>query len=288
MTQNKFGSFGFLPSGTMEDEPLILLDFGLEARQKENYDFNNADRDYSGYLFQYTLQGHGSFIWEGRTESLGVGKAFLSSVPENSRYFLPQDEPDNRWEYLYVHFQGDAALPFFRKIRSSFGPCFTLSPDSFPVLLWLNLHRELQEGRQLKSYEGGELVYRFLSGLLRTLESPSLFAEQALPVFFKRLLHPSSFALSTAGRRLFVVHCNSIPSRNLFEKRAFASRLSIFSCLFTRRTLFVPSSRTFHLPTFALAVSSFLQHGDIHLNAEPLLHHLLGRDHAVGILFVQV
>lgn len=214
LTQNKFGSFGFLPSGNMEDEPLVLLDFGLEARQKENYDFNNADRDYSGYLFQYTLKGHGAFIWEGRPESLGAGKAFLSSVPENSRYFLPQDEPDNRWEYLYVHFQGDAALPFFRKIRSSFGPCFTLSPDSFPVLLWLNLHRELQEGRQLKSYEGGDLIYRFLSGLLRTLESPSLF-EPSAPV--------------AEGIRYMKEHFSS-----RFSMEELASRLGLSSAYFTR------------------------------------------------------
>lgn len=185
LTSNQFGSFGFLQSGSLEDEPLVLLDFGLEARQNEIYDFNNAYRDYSGYLFQYTLRGHGLFTWEGQpgkgrqTENLTAGTAFLISVPEGSRYFLPSDEPENCWEYLYVHFQGTAALPFFSRIRAAFGPCFALPADSLPILLWLNLHRELQEGRQLKSYEGGELVYRFLSGLLRTLESPALFEPSA-------------------------------------------------------------------------------------------------------------
>lgn len=187
LTSNQFGTFGFLQSGSLDDEPLVLLDFGLEARKNENYDFNNADRDYSGYLFQYTLRGRGLFTWEGpagtgrQTENLTAGTAFLTAFPENSRYFLPQDEPDNCWEYLYVHFQGPAALPFFSKIRASFGPCFALPADSLPILLLLNLHRELREGRQLKSYEGGELVYRFLSSLLRTLESPSLF-EPSAPV----------------------------------------------------------------------------------------------------------
>lgn len=185
MTSYQFGSFGFLPSGSLPDEPLVLLDFGLEARQKESYDFNNADRDYSGYLFQYTLRGHGVFTWEEppgtdrQTESLTAGKAFLTAFPENSRYFLPPDEPDNCWEYLYVHFRGEAALPFFSRIRAAFGPCFILPADSLPILLWLDLHRELREGRQLKNYEGGELVYRFLSGLLRALESPALFEPSA-------------------------------------------------------------------------------------------------------------
>ena len=33
MTSNQFGTFGFLQSGSLDDEPLVLLDFGLEARK---------------------------------------------------------------------------------------------------------------------------------------------------------------------------------------------------------------------------------------------------------------
>ena len=32
LTSNQFGTFGFLQSGSLDDEPLVLLDFGLEAR----------------------------------------------------------------------------------------------------------------------------------------------------------------------------------------------------------------------------------------------------------------
>ena len=174
MTPEQYGNFGFLQTGQLEREPLILLDFGLEARQKESYDFDNADRDYHGYLFQYTLKGKGMFAQEGNTVCLSEGTAFFSHIPEKSRYYLPQEDPQNRWEYLYVHFQGDAAGPFFDRIRSSFGACFSLPSDSFPIRLWLNLHREMREGRQLRRYEGGELVYRFLSSLLRTLAAPRL------------------------------------------------------------------------------------------------------------------
>lgn len=71
-----------------------------------------------------------------------------------------------------MHFQGPAAVPFFRKIRDSFGPVVTVPADSFPIQLWLNLHEVMTNGRQLRRYEGGDLVYRFLSSLLRTLEEP--------------------------------------------------------------------------------------------------------------------
>lgn len=62
----------------------------------------------------------------------------------------------------------------FRKYRDSFGYLLSLPSDSVPVQMWLNLHEDMGKGRQLRRYEGGELVYRFLSSLLRTLESPSM------------------------------------------------------------------------------------------------------------------
>ena len=146
----------------------------LKKAQAEHYDFTNIDRDYDGYLSQYTLQGKGLFEAEGEVCPLLPGTAFFSLIPENSRYYLPAGEPADCWEYFYIHFQGTAALPFFRKIRDSFGYVLSLPADSFPVQMWLNLHEDMGKGRQLRRYEGGELVYRFLSSLLRTLESPAM------------------------------------------------------------------------------------------------------------------
>lgn len=173
MTMKKYGTYGFLNQGNLETEPAVLLDFGIESRQNEQYDFDNFDRsDYGGFLFQYTLSGHGAFEYEGKFISLEPGTAFFSWMPENSRYYLPENEPDNQWEYLYIHMGGNAIQPFFKRIREVFGPCFSLPVDSFPIQLWLNLHQDLGNGRQLRRYEGGELVYRFLSSMLRTLETP--------------------------------------------------------------------------------------------------------------------
>ena len=186
MTTQKYGNYGFLNQGQMDGEPLLLLDFGVEAREREAYDFDNADRDYDGFLFQYTLKGYGVFEEKGQARLLEPGTAFFSLIPEESRYYLPRqkdpsgrrelpfcvDPETNRWEYLYVHFTGSAALPFFHRIREEFGSCFCLPQDSFPIQLWLSLHQEMGSGRQLRRDEGGELVYRFLSSLLRLLETP--------------------------------------------------------------------------------------------------------------------
>lgn len=115
MTLQTYGTFGFLNPGQLAEEPLMLLDFGIEKRQSEKYDFYNNDRDYDGFLFQYTFQGEGVFETEEGSRRLSAGTAFFSCIPEKSRYYLPAGEPENRWEYLYVHFQGPAAVPFSGK-----------------------------------------------------------------------------------------------------------------------------------------------------------------------------
>lgn len=44
-------TFGFLDLDRQWNAPLFLLDFGLEQRKNETYDFQNNNRgSYSGYL----------------------------------------------------------------------------------------------------------------------------------------------------------------------------------------------------------------------------------------------
>ncbi|MFR8340635.1 MAG: hypothetical protein ACLVAW_30330 [Eisenbergiella massiliensis] len=76
MTLQTYGTFGFLNPGQLAEEPLMLLDFGIEKRQSEKYDFYNDDRDYDGFLFQYTFQGEGVFETEEGSRRLSAGTAF--------------------------------------------------------------------------------------------------------------------------------------------------------------------------------------------------------------------
>ena len=117
LTFNQYGTYGFLSAGQMPDTPLTLLDFGLERRCDETYDFDNRSRDYAGYLFQYTLSGQGAFEAEGTLYPQMPGTAFFSCIPENSRYYLPSGAHETNWEFIYVHFTGPAAGPFFREIQ---------------------------------------------------------------------------------------------------------------------------------------------------------------------------
>jgi len=51
------GVFGVLNLESLPDEPMVLLDGGIESRYKEDYFFDNSCRsNYHGYLFQYNIR----------------------------------------------------------------------------------------------------------------------------------------------------------------------------------------------------------------------------------------
>ncbi len=168
----ELGLFGVLNADAMEEEPLLLLDGGIERRKNEHYDFDSRQRGgFGGYLFQYTLRGEGVFIRSGREYRVRPGCGFFIAFPEDSRYFLPK-EPDAEWEFLYLHFSGQAAAPFARRLSSAAGDLLVLDEGSGPVVMALGLQKRLLAGGRLKPYEGGEFLYRFLCALLREAEAP--------------------------------------------------------------------------------------------------------------------
>jgi AraC family transcriptional regulator, arabinose operon regulatory protein len=179
LIQYETGSYGFLNLDKLKPSPLTLLDFGIERRHDEIYDFDNSSRTMEGYLFQYTLKGYGIYETDGTEYTLTEGKGFFTAFPEKSRYYLPAGHTDNTWEYIYIHFGGETAKPFFRKIQKSFGSVIEIPADSIPVRLFLKLHEKVRNGQNLKRYEGGEIVYRFLSSLLRELETPAIHVRPA-------------------------------------------------------------------------------------------------------------
>ena len=167
------GIFGVLNQDDMEGQPLVLLDGGVESRLGETYDFYNDDRPgYEGFLFQYTLGGEGVFEKNNSGYKVRRGQGVLVQFPEKSRYYLEngRDEP---WEFLYLHFLGDGAIPFVRKIRNICPDLMSLDESSPPIRMALHLQKRLTNGERLQKYQGGEFLYRFLCALLRETEHPA-------------------------------------------------------------------------------------------------------------------
>ena len=193
--------------GQFPDEPLLLLDFGFEKRREEYHTTTIAEQNCYRYLFIYTFHGKGICREEGTSCPLLPHTAYLSLLPKESSYHFAKDEEKDEWEYFYVYFQGSAAFPFYRKIKADFGQLFSLDPDAAPLRLWRNLKEDCERGRQLRSYEGGEIVYRFLSCLLRTLEItsasdklPISYVEQAVSYMQKHLA--DNFSMENLARML--------------------------------------------------------------------------------------
>ena len=107
----------------------------------------------------------------GFRHTVGRGRGFLIQFPEKSRYFLEHDR-EEPWEFLYLHFQGNTALPFVRKIKHVCPEIMSLDENSPPVRMALHLQKRLISGERLQKYEGGEFLYRFLCALLRETEHP--------------------------------------------------------------------------------------------------------------------
>lgn len=168
------GFYGFIHIDSISEESLCIQDMGLERRQNESYCFRNKNRDYQGYLFQYTLEGCGIYEVRNNVYRLTRGKAFLLSFPDEGSYYLPPSQgTEEHWTYFFLHFTGPGARPFYDRIRDLFGPVLSLEPESPAVSLFFEFYQSLQWGRKPEQYEDSEWLYRFLTALLRSLEFPS-------------------------------------------------------------------------------------------------------------------
>lgn len=158
--------------GWMEEEPFQLLDCGIERRENERYDYDNRKRDeFGGYLFQYTMDGCGYFESGGNVTRLEPGMAFLVPCPDQSRYYLRQEEGET-WEFFFLHFKGMAAKGLYDEFNRRTGPVMKLSGNAAAIPCFFEEFEAMRSGKQYQRYEAGEWLYHFLVTLLRDVETP--------------------------------------------------------------------------------------------------------------------
>lgn len=169
---DKRGSYGFINEDALDPAPLILYDLGIERRQNETYFFDNTSRNnYTGYLFQYTLEGHGYFEQEKSNgiHEMEAGSAFLIPFPHPSKYYVSQ-KPEEHWTFFYLHFDGYLADQVVNKIIKNTGNCIHFSASPSFLHTFYQEYTEIRNGKQYERYEASGFLYQFLMQLLRETE----------------------------------------------------------------------------------------------------------------------
>lgn len=174
------GMFGIMDIDGIRKRPAWLIDGGIERRWKENYYFDNSRRPgYGGYLIQYTLEGCGIVEKQGICCRVEEGMGFLVRFPEDSRYYLPKDS-EKPWTFLYLHFAGDALLPYVERLDEFTGGIFSLESTAKSIRMFLKLKERLCGGEMIKKYESSEFIFSFLCTLLREIEESGEDKEYSL------------------------------------------------------------------------------------------------------------
>lgn len=159
---NKFGSYGFVFFDEIPNPPFELKDMGIEKRRTSNYYFDNNSRDIKGYLFQYTLKGYGIFETKNEKYYIKPGQAFFVEIPDDEKYYCPDDLNEDGWQFLYIHFEGTAVKPYYDKIVRKMGKIITLSENSSVIQYLLKFYENLSNGMHIKPFVGSETVFHLL------------------------------------------------------------------------------------------------------------------------------
>ncbi|MVX63972.1 helix-turn-helix domain-containing protein [Clostridium chromiireducens] len=158
----KFGSYGFIFFDEIPNPPFELKDMGVEKRNTSDYYFDNNLRDIKGYLFQYTLKGYGVFESGNQKYRIEAGKAFFVEIPDDEKYYCPDDLDEDGWQILYIHFEGTAVKSYYDKIVNKTGKIITLSENSSVIQYLLKFHENLSNGMHIQPFVGSETVFHFL------------------------------------------------------------------------------------------------------------------------------
>ena len=108
---------------------VLPIGFGQHCIDFHSYDWHGMRRgDDRFVMIQYTIRGRGALDFRGKTLELLPGSAMLLAVPEEHRYYLPEDS--DYWEVLHANFAGDEARRIILALRERYGAVVHLGEDS--------------------------------------------------------------------------------------------------------------------------------------------------------------
>jgi AraC-like DNA-binding protein len=166
----------------LDTDILMHISHGFidETVKSPRYFWDGKQRGSTPYvIFQWTQSGSGVFQAGGRTYEVGPGKAFLSLVPGDERYFYPKNgrEP---WVFSWMNFEGSLALELWGKLRGMYGPVIELSLSSPLMMMMREMIWKTQQRQWTSRMEVSVAVYRFFLEVSESLGSPTKSGREGL------------------------------------------------------------------------------------------------------------
>lgn len=112
---------GFIPMETDIPLNIMLRWYGHECTTSADYFFDGMRRGGKEFtIWQYTLSGCGMVEFDGEKYPVNPGEAFLLTIPERHRYYLPENS--DHWEFLYLGLNGSEAMRLAQELRKQLPP----------------------------------------------------------------------------------------------------------------------------------------------------------------------
>ena len=149
---------------------------GHQQTCSHDYDFNGMKHGNKELaLWQYTISGHGTVETPEGVFNVEPGSAFLLTVPDKHRYYLPQKS--THWEFLFLGFGGSEAIRLAKDLRqkySAVSSCFAQKEtvELAGILIDKGIKKELTD-----PFETSSLSYQFFMTMAREAQQPGELAE---------------------------------------------------------------------------------------------------------------
>ncbi|TVY10219.1 helix-turn-helix transcriptional regulator [Paenibacillus cremeus] len=155
--------------------PVRLINIGWDRVTSEAYRWHGLQRGGGYVVFQYTLNGKG-MLRDGEKEyAVPKETGFLTVVPGDQEYYLPEDAGE--WEFLYVVVHGVDAINHATEIIRQMGPVLSFREQQEPVKTLSRLYAEVYGNPQLDKFTISARLYEWLMGLHRITEGRDIVRE---------------------------------------------------------------------------------------------------------------
>jgi len=165
-------TFGFRFTVPAQLPMCELFAVGREEVRDTSYRWDGFSRtDGPLLLFQYTLYGEGVFESGETAYRIGKGRAFLTEIPGDHRYYFPKD--GSQWGFLFLLMRPTLILPHWKEAKRRLGEAPYLPRTSRPVRLLEHIWEEANAGRIAEPYTASSHGYQFVSELCRFASAPN-------------------------------------------------------------------------------------------------------------------